>query len=44
MVSSTRATLHVLSALIAMFSKENMTSPGDVKNVPKTAKIEGYNY
>ena len=43
MVSSTRATLQVTSALLGMFRGQIGPGPERSKNVLKTSKIEGYN-
>ena len=43
MVSSTRATLQGMWALLGTFRKKIRLGPEKSKNVPKTAKIKGYN-
>ena len=43
MVSSTRATFQVTSALLVMFREKNLPGPEKSKNITKTVKIEGYN-
>ena len=43
MVSSTHARLQVMSELLRMFRDKICSGSEKSKNVPKTAKIKGYN-